>query len=610
MLGLLLVAAPAASLSLQERVEKVLGHYLDDSHVTAKRGSSQIYDTRFPGVTWDLENWRIESTNLDQGHYESRGSIANGYIGINVASAGPFFELDTPVDGDVINGWPLFSRRQTFGTVSGFYDEQPTTNGTNFPWISQYGGESVISGLPHWTGLILDLGGNTYLDATVDKTTISNFKNVYDYKAGALTWSYDWSPKGQAASFQISYKLFLNKLYVNQAVVRLSITSSHDAQGSVASVLDGYGAVRTDFVGSGKDGDAIYAAVRPSGISNVTAYVYATLTGDGVDISKSTVVHEAPYLHSNKSSIAQQSAKISFKAGETVNFTKYVGIASTDAFANPQQIAKEASANATSNGYEASLRAHVTEWASILPDYSVDDFIFPENGTLPSDPFVVESAITAVTNPYYLLQNTVGENALAAVSNAPVNHWSIAVGGLTSDSYAGMIFWDADLWMHPGLVAAHPQSARAITNYRVAKYPQAKLNAQTNYAGSQNKTYISEDAAAYSWTSGRFGNCTATGPCWDYEYHLNGDIAISLINDWVVSGDTKNFQDVFFPIYNSIATLYADLLDKNGSSWTLKNMTDPVSSAHHIWTFCKRSTDELFRMNMQTQWMLVATPCH
>lgn len=99
-----------------------------------------VYETRFDGVTWDNSNWQLTTTTLDQGHYQARMTVANGYHGINVASLGPFFERDVPVDGDVIGGWPLFNRRQTFATIGGFWDSQPYTNGpfdngTNFPWL-------------------------------------------------------------------------------------------------------------------------------------------------------------------------------------------------------------------------------------------------------------------------------------------------------------------------------------------------------------------------------------------------------------------------------------------------------------------------------------------
>ena len=41
-----------------------------------------VYNTRFPNVTWDNDLWRVTTSVLDQGHYQSRQSIANGYIGM------------------------------------------------------------------------------------------------------------------------------------------------------------------------------------------------------------------------------------------------------------------------------------------------------------------------------------------------------------------------------------------------------------------------------------------------------------------------------------------------------------------------------------------------
>ncbi|KAE8147334.1 glycosyl hydrolase family 65 central catalytic domain-containing protein [Aspergillus avenaceus] len=543
--------------------------------------SEHLYDTQFDGVTWDEENWVLTTTNLDQGHYQSRGSVANGYLGINVASVGPFFELDREANGDVINGWPLFSRRQTFATIAGFYDSQPTTNGTNFPWLYQYGWDTAISGVPHWSGLILDLGDNVYLDSTVENKTISNFTSAYDFKAGVLSWSYTWSPPDKG-SYAITYRLFANKLNITQAVVDLEIVPSVAGEATVANVLDGYSAVRTDFVESGEDDGALFSAVRPWGIPDVTAYIYTNLTGSkNVDLSSRARSTDEPYLHTNDSSIAQ-TVKVTFAANEPVHITKYVGGASTDAFPDPRATAKAAVSAAATAGYAASLKSHVTEWSTVMPDSSVDHFTDPATGKLPSDPHIIDAAIIAVTNIYYLLQNTVSQNAIAAVSHAPVNETSFSVGGLTSDSYAGQVFWDADVWMQPGLVASHPEAAQGVTNYRVAKYEQAKANVDTAFATSKNQTRFDADAAIYPWTSGRFGNCTATGPCFDYQYHLNGDIGLSMIYQWVASGDTDHFREKHFPIYDSVATLYSNLIERNGSSWTLTNMTDPDEYANHI----------------------------
>lgn len=571
--------------------------------------SHYVYKTRFPGVTWDVRNWRISSTVLDQGHYQSRGSIANGYIGINVAGVGPFFETEKAVNGDVIGGWPLFSQRLTFAGVAGFWDQQGRVEGSNFDWLYQYGGESFISGLPHWAGLILDLGDGKYLDATVESAAISNFKTVYDYKQGTLNWKYTWTPKASNAShagpLHISFQLFAHKLEINKAVVRMSVTPSGSANATVVNVLDGFAAVRTSFVKSGTDDNAIYAAVSPQGVHNVTAYVYAALDGSsGVNLTSAKEVTDKPYIHGNASTIAQ-AVDVKLEAGKTLTITKYVGIASTDAFPEPQAVAKAACSSGKQKGFENLLRSHTSEWAQVMPDESVDDFAF-ENGTLANDEFIVDSSITAVVNPYYLLQNTVSENALRKVANAAVNDYSISVGGLTSDSYAGMIFWDAETWMQPGLVAAFPKSARRISNYRVARYEQAKANVKTSFVGSQNKTYFSDEAALFPWTSGRTGNCTGTGPCFDYEYHLNGDIGISLVNEWIATGDDETFKQSHFPIFDSIATAYGNLLAKNGSKWTLTNMTDPVS----VPAPPSEYRTNRHRMNTPTTLKLAALPWH
>jgi hypothetical protein len=137
--------------------------------------------------------------------------------------------------------------------------------------------------------------------------------------------------------------------------------------------------------------------------------------------------------------------------------------------------------------------------------------------------------------------------------------------------------------MQPGLVVAYPESARQIARYRSERFPQAQANVLTAYQSSQNETgKFSPDGAVYSWTSGRYGNCTGTGPCFDYEYHINGDIALQLHSYWVASGDTKFFQDELFPVYDAIAQFYADVVTYNDTSamYDLYNATDPDEYAN------------------------------
>lgn len=540
---------------------------------------AKIYNTVFDNVTWDDSNWRISTTSLDQGHYQSRMSLANGYLGINVAALGPFFEVDTPVSGDVISGWPLFDRRQTFATIAGYYASEADTNGTNFPWLLQYGGESVIAGVPHWAGLLVESGGYV-LNASVPAEQIANYNSTLDMKKGLLTWEYTWSPPS-GVSLDICYRMLVHKLYVNMAAVELSVTASKDTNVTIVDVFDGDCAVRSDFEASGLLGTSqMWSGVRPHWVGNVTAYVYSTLASDGaLNMSTRARYNESAYIGGNVSSIAQ-SATASLNASTKSVFTKYIGAASSDAFADPKAVALNASKKASCMGFDSLLQENIDEWEQVMPTDSVDNFAFPENDTLIEDFNIITLQITAVTNPWNLVQNTVGVNAIkAAGNNTKLDIWSIAVGGLGSSSYAGWIFWDAEVWMAPGLVVSNPQAAKQIANYRLQLFPQAQANINDSFQGSTNMTTFTPGGAAFPWVSGRYGNCTAAGPCFDYEYHLNGDIGLELYNYYVTTGDLEYFKTELFPIYNAVAYFYSELLDLNKTSgkYVLLNATDPVS---------------------------------
>lgn len=542
------------------------------------------YDTRFPGTSWNDEDWVITTTHLDQGHYQSRGSLANGYMGINLAAVGPFYEVDTPVNGDMINGWPLFDRRQTFATIGGFYDSQPTTNGTNFEWLNQYGGESVISGIPHWSGLHVKVGDQV-LDASVPKSQISDFKSTLDVHNAVMTWSYTWTP-GSGSAISVEYSMFAHKLYVNQAAVQLRLTAEEDIEVSVIDVLNGDGAMRTQLVDKAYEKvlPMIWSAVSPNGLPDVRAYIYSALVGDdSCDSGSRTEVTDESIIGANSSSIAQ-AVPVSLTAGQTSTIHKYIGAGSSDAFEDPRDTAASAAWAASQEGFSSMLQSHSEEWHRIMPADSVDDYRFPENGTLPDDDNIIELAISAVTNPFQLLQNTIGTNAIdAAGGNTKLAVNSISVGGLYSDSYAGFIFWDSEVFMAPGLVVAFPQAAKQIAQYRVEKFEQAQANIKTAYQSSQNETgEFSPSGAVYPWTSGRFGNCTGTGPCFDYEYHINGDIGLEFYNYWTVTGDTDYFKSKLFPIYDAMAQMFADVVTYNDTSeqYDLYNATDPDEYAN------------------------------
>ncbi|KAF2133356.1 carbohydrate-binding module family 32 protein [Dothidotthia symphoricarpi CBS 119687] len=553
--------------------------------VSSSQGQDQHRD-QFKHVDWDDDNWTLSSRALDQGHYQSRLSLANGYVGISVAAAGPFFEVDKPVEGDNLSGWPLFSRRQTFSSIAGFFNTQPELNNSNYPWLDQYGWDSVISGIPHWSGLVVEANG-AWLNASVNPKHISDFTTSLNVRAGIANWKYKWAPGGEERdAIDVDYELFVHKLNVNQAAVRLRLTAARDLNITVYDVLDGDCAVRSEFVDKKFEDDwpTIWTAVSPENMHDVTAYVYSTLVGDATVDMRTRSKAQDVYANGNEMTIAQ-SVQVKLKAEKSAQLSKFVGIASTDAFSDPQEAACNASVYGAREGYDTLLQSHTKEWHSILTEDSVDDYRLP-SGSLPDDPNIRELHILAHTNPFYILSNTVGPNAIAAAGgNTRLDIHSIPVCGLASDCYAGQIYWDADAWMAPGLQVSHPQHAQNVIKYRVEHFEQAQRNVETAFTSSKNQTdRFTPGGAVFPWTSGRFGNCTGTGPCFDYEYHVNGDVCIAFNNHLAVTGDGAYFKETLLPISNAVAHFFGEVLDFNKSSgaYELWNATDPDEYANQV----------------------------
>jgi trehalose/maltose hydrolase-like predicted phosphorylase len=490
----------------------------------------------------------------------------NRYFGSSLATAGPFFEVDKnqtdPNGTQPLNGWPLFNPRISFSTVSGFYDVQPNGTGTNYPWLNQYGWESFIAGIVHPTAIQFTFG-DKYLDATVSNTSISNFESSHAFRTGVGSWSYTWSPEGCGASFNVSFDVIFSRVRPNVAAVKATITPTADVNGTVTDLLDGRGAVRAYLNAKGIDGNGtIYTSVHPNGLPNVTAYVVSGLDASKgyADISSARAA-SGPGIPTNDSTIAQ-SWDIGLKADETATFYKYIGVASNEKYPEAQAVARTAQSEAQTAGWDALLEEHVAGWSQILRQDKVDDYRDPVTGELPTDIDNLISHIGSVVHNYYLLQNLQPDGS-------GLNDNSIAVGGLTSDSYAGLIFWDADYWMAPGLNLNFPNMAKQIPNFRVKQHTQALDNAKFND--------FAEGASLYSWTAGGYGNCTGTGPCVDYEYHLNADITSNMIQLRNTTGNATWFNDGPLQVLNSTAIMFSDLLEYNETTKTywIKNMTDP-----------------------------------
>jgi len=167
-------------------------------------------------------------------------------------------------------------------------------------------------------------------------------------------------------------------------------------------------------------------------------------------------------------------------------------------------------------GFDALLAEHREAWASRWADAEV---------VIEGDP---EAQLAARFAVFHLL------------SAAP-DTGEAAVGprGLTGDTYAGHVFWDADVFVLPVLAAIRPLAARAMLEYRLRRLPAARAAAESKaLRGARFPWESAHDGSDVTppWVKGRHGELIPvnTGK---YEEHIVADVAWSAAHYAAWTGD-------------------------------------------------------------------------
>lgn len=132
---------------------------------------------------------------------------------------------------------------------------------------------------------------------------------------------------------------------------------------------------------------------------------------------------------------------------------------------------------------------------------------------------------------------------------------SVSPMGLSSDGYAGHVFWDTEIWMYPPMLFMNQGIARSMMDYRCDRLPAARRRAMASgYRG-----------AMYPWESDDFGE--ESTPTWattgSMEHHITADVAIASWNYYRMTGDKDWLRDSGWPVIKDVADFWVSRVEPN-----------------------------------------------
>jgi trehalose/maltose hydrolase-like predicted phosphorylase len=139
-------------------------------------------------------------------------------------------------------------------------------------------------------------------------------------------------------------------------------------------------------------------------------------------------------------------------------------------------------------------------------------------------------------------------------SARPDVDWSISPVGLSASGYNNHVFWDAETWMYPALLAQHPGEASTVVDYRYRTRAGARRNAgRTGYAGRR-----------YAWESALTGD--EVTPTWAetgrLEQHVTADVALAQWQRFLVTGNRRWLRTRGWPVIRGAADFWASRAER------------------------------------------------
>ena len=358
--------------------------------------------------------------------------------------------------------------------------------------------------IPTWSTLTFAENGNTF---TVPGPGVSNWRQSIDLHTGIVTTTATWTaPDGHVTD--LSYEVLTDRANPSVGLVRLQFTPHWSGVATVTDAIDGTADTTATPELTTQVAKGWNVAARQDWVTIATqgTGIQATLASQ-LQVSPNVLPTTTETDQTTDQSVGQELG-FPVQSGQAYTITKYVGVESSQNNANSLTAAQAQAAAAAATGWDSLLGANQASWASLWRGW----IEVRGNRTLATDVNASE---------FYLWSST-----------RDGVDWSVSPAGLSSNGYDGHIFWDAETWMYPSLLAQHPDLAAGMDAYRFQRLTEAEQHATaTGYQG-----------ARFPWESALDGTeqippPTSVNSEGLYEQHITADIALAQWQYYLVTGD-------------------------------------------------------------------------
>ncbi len=231
------------------------------------------------------------------------------------------------------------------------------------------------------------------------------------------------------------------------------------------------------------------------------------------------------------------------KVGETVRFIKYAVFCDSARCCN----CRERSASEMEKALAVPLEELYRAQAEFMADYWEKCLVEIEGD---------DALNMAVRYSLFQLLQSVGKDQFG---NVPVK-------GLSGERYEGHYFWDTEIYIQPFFTMTNPDYSKTLIEYRYETLPMARENARL-LGHSQG--------ALYPWRTIMGKECSGYFPAGSAQYHINGDIAYSIISYYLATKDLEFLREKGAEIVWETARIWMDAGNFHEGQFHINTVTGP-----------------------------------